>query len=665
MHPDLVEIPKRALQRLPRPSGGFGRSLSTAVMCVVVFFAISTARSQSKLRSVWYDEAFTIVWMRADWEHFWQLARRDSGNGVGYVVVLRLLDWLWPGSTVLLGLLEGVSILAWVGLLVGVFACFARVGHWFWGATTAAVMTLTWIHHQYATELRPYPIGAAIIGLLLFVSLDATVVARRRVFIALVAGLLFAAPLVHPLMIPLTGYFAIFFAWRIRFRASWLILVCSATSSVCIVTLGRINPRGDSQLFWMAPGNFRVVGAQILDWFSSNGVLGFAHPVTQVGWLAALGVVLLLVWGGLGLPSFGRFGFVSEAPRLRASFRSPASLGLAGSPSSSDLLSSPGSPGSTVSTGSPGPTSSTSSTGFVGSANLTDSNGLHGLDGLPGSIRSLTYLFRRAVVPLVIEVGAVGLWSAIGPRNYMLYAYRYLYFALPLLIVSSSAGLLVLCLVARETVWKPQSHSLDLRASLSASARLMPDWIGYCLFYLLLASAIASGPGALQQSREIVRSVRSDFPPTVRSYLIQDLKVELPKVIGRLAMTAPLEGDSTIALAGEEVSFVSMLASGETGDFKLASNVALVQPFYSCRSINMVRGGLFPDLPAKFWNPLIDRSPLRSSVSKRVSAWIVLANNEFSVADPCVLSQLKNLQGPKTLLMYDRASRKFTQETRP
>jgi hypothetical protein len=151
----------------------------------------------------------------------------------------------------------------------------------------------------------------------------------------------------------------------------------------------------------------------------------------------------------------------------------------------------------------------------------------------------------------------------------------------------------------------------------------------------------------------------------VRSYLIQDLKVELPKVIGQLAKSASLEGDPIIALAGEEVSFVSMLASGETGDLTLARNVALVQPFHSCRSVNMVRGDLKPDLPAEFWDPFITQSPLSRDVKKQVSGWIILANNEFSVADRCVLPQLKDLQGPKILLLHDRKSRTFTQEPRP
>jgi hypothetical protein len=79
-------------------------AVSIGLLGLVVMFAVATARQQSRLRSVWYDEAFTIVWMRADWEHFWQLARRDAGNGVGYIVALKLLDWLWPGSTVPLGL---------------------------------------------------------------------------------------------------------------------------------------------------------------------------------------------------------------------------------------------------------------------------------------------------------------------------------------------------------------------------------------------------------------------------------------------------------------------------------------------------------------------------------------------------------------------------------
>jgi hypothetical protein len=645
MLPHRAEIPKRAMRWLRQRSGERGSTIANGVMFVVVMFAVATARQQSRLRSVWYDEAFTMVWMRADWEHFWQLARRDSGNGVGYVVALKLLDWLWPGSTVPLGLMEAVSILAWAGLLIAVYACFARVGHRFWGAITAATMALTWIHHQYATELRPYPIGAAMVGALLFLSLDsgrlpvgspsdvepcvelgglvavnsvdppgalepfavkrgavkqvdgmnlwylqprATVVDRSWGFIAVVGVLLFAAPLVHPLLIPLTGYFTIFFARQIRSWASWLILACGASSSVCIVLLGLVNPRGDSQLFWIGRGSFRVVCSQILDWFSSNGVFGFVHPVTEAGWLAALGVVLLLLWGGLGLPSFGRQSGISDSLGLT---RLPCSLGSL------------------------------------------------------GSLNPLTHLFRRAAVPLAIEVGAVGVWSAIGPRNYITYAYRYLYFALPLWIVASSAGLLALCLVARDSMWKREPDPTEVRSSPPIFARLLPDWLGYGLFYVLLIGVIASGPSALKQSR--------------------DLKVELPKVIADLVRTASLEGAPIIALAGEEISFVSMLASRETGDLTLAPNVALVQPFSTCRIANKVRGGQDLDLPAKFWNPFIARSPLSGDVKKRVSAWIILANNEFSIVDPCAVSQLKNLQGPKTLLLYDRASRKFTQETRP
>jgi hypothetical protein len=70
------------------------RTAALGLLSAVVAFAVITARHQSKLRSLWYDESFTIVWLRSDWHEFWQLARRDSGNGIGYVFLLKVLDFV-------------------------------------------------------------------------------------------------------------------------------------------------------------------------------------------------------------------------------------------------------------------------------------------------------------------------------------------------------------------------------------------------------------------------------------------------------------------------------------------------------------------------------------------------------------------------------------------
>ena len=612
------------------------RNAPGGLLSIALAFAVTTARHQSKLRSVWYDESFTIVWFRSDWRTFWNLARRDSGNGVGYVFALKVIDWAWPGSSVPLGLIESVSIAAWVGLLLVIFACFSRSGHPIWGAITSTAMTFTYIHHQYATELRPYTVGAAVVGALLLLSLEPNImhearesslasfyetfaglgisdspgspdsadapqiaegfavpgeperVANSRMFILIVGTLLFAAPLIHPLLIPLTAYFTFFFFRRIHSRARWGIAAVGSFSSACIAMLILTNPRGDSQLYWMAPANVKTVWSQLLDWFFNNGVFSILHPLTQAGRLANLLALGLLVWGGCGLPLFG---FARTQPR-------------------NDRHKNP-----------------------------------------------LTNLFRRAAAPLAVELAFVSLWSALGSHDYLGYSYRYLYMALPLWIVASSCGLLGLLRFASETLARPG------RAG-DWSGRIF-DWLGYSVGAVLFAGAVATTPHTLKQTQRILQVVRSPYPPIVRDDFVADLVQQLQNLPGTPALTAVSIGSvgesnrpaQNIALVGEETAFISMLAARQTGDLVLRSDTRLAQPFHTCspdENLFEPRRGLGVDLPANFWGTFFGQSSQEREGASQTTAWVIVANN-----DPCVLIQLQALQGSKTVLTYNSASRSF------
>ncbi len=280
---------------------GIVRASSSAVLAVSLLVAAYTALRQSRLANLWFDEAFTLVWARAPWGAFWTLARRDSGNGVGLALLLRALDWMTPGSEVRLIVFEMVPIIAWIGLIAVVYRCFSLEGHRLWGSATCLSMTLTATYQRYATEIRPYPLAALVVSLLVLLSLDPVVTSHRGRWNWLTLVLLVAAPFIHPLLVPLSVYFAVVLSKRAE--GLWRrLLVAAGLGSAALLTLMTLtNPRGDEQLFWLRSGGLRMVFADLVGWLDANGVVSTVPPTVAgaaLGKLMSIGTVLLLGWGG-------------------------------------------------------------------------------------------------------------------------------------------------------------------------------------------------------------------------------------------------------------------------------------------------------------------------------------------------------------------------------
>ncbi len=244
--------------------------------------------------SIWFDEAFTIVWSRLPWRDWWAVARSDSGNAALQSALIKVTDALLPGHGVPIVLLElssSATILATAWLIVRML----RPARCSWIPLFAALCFISAVGTQSVlTEIRSYGPAMAVTAIL------TEQMARRRPPVRALSAGAFVAPFVHPLLAITTMCAVVrLLAQREvrRHAVRWIALPVLALTAT--VWLAASNPRGTMQVAHFPPiGLDRAIG-QTARFFGTNSPFGWDRMPRGATLCIGICLTLLLTAEGL------------------------------------------------------------------------------------------------------------------------------------------------------------------------------------------------------------------------------------------------------------------------------------------------------------------------------------------------------------------------------
>lgn len=249
--------------------------------------------TQADLRrsTIWFDEAFTVVWSRVDWSSWWLMARLEGGNAALQSAAFKVADEAWPGRGLPVALMELLSAAMVLLAAISVMRMLGRAaGPWLPMAGGLCLLGL--VNTRYiVTELRPY--GAAMAVTAATVEL----MARERLPVRRLAVCAAVGPLLHPLLC-LTSACALVRlgmasdARRLALRWSLLPIASCGFASVLVVT----NPRGTSQVAWLPPIGLDLAIGKTARFLGANTPWGWAEMPRTAAAAAGLVAGLLVAW---------------------------------------------------------------------------------------------------------------------------------------------------------------------------------------------------------------------------------------------------------------------------------------------------------------------------------------------------------------------------------
>lgn len=227
--------------RLPwvRPVVGYG---------VVVIAWSWMTQADLRRSTIWFDEAFTVVWSRLDWSNWWLIARLEGGNAALQSAAFKVADEAWPGRGLPVALMELLSAATVLLAALSVMRMLGRSAGT-WVPVAGGLCFLGLVDTQYiVTELRPY--GAAM-------AVTATTVelmARKRMPVRGLSICAAVGPLLHPVLCITSACALVRLGLEADTRRRalrWALLPFASCASAVILVV--TNPRGTSQVAWLPP----------------------------------------------------------------------------------------------------------------------------------------------------------------------------------------------------------------------------------------------------------------------------------------------------------------------------------------------------------------------------------------------------------------------------